>query len=225
MRFDDIDRSAAVPKEYRKTKAGFLKGFQPDAKEEVPEQAKEGGHTTHLSVIDKDGNAVSLSQTLGSFFGSGLTIAGVLMNQSIVNFSGKGIVNKVGPCKQPRSSIAPTILLKNEQPFMVVGSPGAARILGTVVQLIVNVVDYGKHAAEANDAPRFLCQKNDDYLSLESRIAPSVQEGLKKKGHQLRVYGDYDLFFGGAQLILVDQQTHTFYGSADPRRGGVAIGD
>jgi gamma-glutamyltranspeptidase/glutathione hydrolase len=79
-------------------------------------------------------------------------------------------------------------------------------------------------AGAANQAPRFFCQKNDDYLHLESRISESVQEGLRKKGHTLRLYGEYDLFFGGAQLIMVDPKTGTMFGSADPRRGGVAIG-
>ncbi len=225
LRFQNIRRDAVVPAEYRKTQPGSIRGYGEDAKGDVPDQAKEGGHTTHLSVMDKQGNAVSLTQTLGSFFGSGVTIAGVMMNQSMVNFSRRGVVNKVEPNKQPRSSISPTILLGDGKPFMVVGSPGATRILSTVVELILNVVDYGKSAEEANDAPRFLCQKNDDFLSLESRIAPSVQEGLRAKGHTLKVYGDYDLFFGGAQLIVVDQRTRTYHGSADPRRGGVAGGE
>jgi gamma-glutamyltranspeptidase/glutathione hydrolase len=183
-----------------------------------------GGHTTHLGVMDKDGNVVSLTQTLGTFFGSGVTTAGVLMNNAMSNFSTTTAVNGIQPGKQPRSSISPTILLKNGVPYMSVGSPGATRIIATVVQLIVNVVDYGMSAQDANSAPRFLCQKADDYLHLESRIAPAVQEALKQKGHTLRVYGDFDLFFGGAQLILFDPSTGTFSGSADPRRGGVAVG-
>jgi gamma-glutamyltranspeptidase len=185
----------------------------------------EGGHTTHLSVVDKYGNAVSLTQTLGTFFGSGLSTAGVILNCSMSNFSATTAVNSVKPNKQPRSSIAPTIVLKDGMPYLTVGSPGATRIIATVIELIVNVLDFGMSVDEANNAPRFLCQKNDDYLSLESRISETVQEGLKKKGHRLKLYGDLDLFFGGAQMILYDRQTGTYYGSADPRRGGAAIGD
>jgi len=191
----------------------------------VDMDAGEGGHTTHLSVMDKDGNAVSLTQTLGTFFGSGFTTEGVVMNCGMANFSITTAANSVKPNKQPRSSISPTIILKNGKPYLTVGSPGATRIVSTVIELIVNVIDFKMPVDEANKAPRFLCQKNDDFLSLESRISPEVQEGLKKKGHQLKLFGEYDLFFGGAQMILYDQDTQTFYGSADPRRGGVAIGD
>lgn len=188
------------------------------------EKQAEGGHTTHLSVMDRDGNVVTMTQTLGTFFGSGLTVEGVLLNCGMANFSTTLSINNIGPNRQPRSSIAPTILMKNGKPFLSVGSPGAARIEATIVELIVNIVDYGMDAGAANQAPRFFCQKNDEYLHLESRISESVQEGLRKKGHTLRVYGEYDLFFGGAQLIMFDQNTGIMYGSADLRRGGVAIG-
>jgi gamma-glutamyltranspeptidase len=187
--------------------------------------SQEGGHTTHLSVIDKFGNAVSLTQTLGTFFGSGLSTAGVIMNCGMSNFSITTAVNSVKANKQPRSSIAPTIVLKDGVPYLTVGSPGASRIVATVIELLVNVLDFGMTVEDANNAPRFLCQKNDDYLSLESRINQDVQDGLKQKGHRLKLYGDLDLFFGGAQMILYNHETGTFYGSADPRRGGVAIGD
>ncbi|MBP9211910.1 MAG: gamma-glutamyltransferase family protein [Bacteroidetes bacterium] len=183
------------------------------------------GHTTHLSVADKYGNIVSLTQTLGTFFGSGLTVAGVMMNGSLSNFSTTSSVNSIEPNKRPRSSISPTIILKDGRPFMSVGSPGASRITATVVQLIVNAIDFGMDAGENNKAPRFFCQKFDDYLHFESRFSEEVKEGLKKKGHSTREHGDFDLFFGGAQIIMFDQTTGLFYGSADPRRGGAAIGD
>jgi gamma-glutamyltranspeptidase / glutathione hydrolase len=193
-------------------------------RKEMPDPP-EGGHTTHLAVMDKDGNTVSLTQTLGTFFGSGLYSAGVMLNCGMANFSTTTAVNAVKPDKQPRSSIAPTIILKDGQPVIAVGSPGAARIIATVVELIVNMIDYGMPVDEANNAPRFLCLKSDDYLSLESRIDKTVQDGLEKRGHRLKVFGEMDLFFGGAQIIMYDPVTKTYYGSADPRRGGVAIGD
>jgi gamma-glutamyltranspeptidase / glutathione hydrolase len=182
-----------------------------------------GGHTTQISVMDRDGNVVSLTQTLGLFFGSGVTAAGVLLNNGMSNFASAAHVNTVQPNKQPRSSIAPSLLLKNDKPFMVVGSPGAARIPATVTTLIVNAVDYGLDAEKTDSAPRFLCQKSDQYLSLESRFSSEAQEGMKKKGHQLQLYGEFDLFFGGAQIILVDS-AGTLHGCADPRRGGAAMG-
>jgi gamma-glutamyltranspeptidase/glutathione hydrolase len=183
-----------------------------------------GGHTTHLCVVDSAGNAVSLTQTLGTFFGSGVTAAGVLLNNARSNFSVTTSRNAAGPGKRPRSSISPTILLKDGRVFLVVGSPGATRIIATVFQIIVNVVDYELSALEANRAPRFLCMKLDDYLHLESRIDPAVRAELERRGHSLRLYGDFDLFFGGAQIIMADPLTGTLTGSADPRRGGVAAG-
>jgi len=185
----------------------------------------EGGHTTHLCVIDREGNAVSLTQTLGNFFGSGFTAAGVLFNNSMSNFSSTSKINSIQPGKQPRSSISPTIILKDDKPVMVVGSPGAGRIIATVVQLIVNVVDFHMNAEDANNAPRFFCQKFDDYLHLESRIPEDIRSKLERMGHHLKIYGDFDLFFGGAQMILVDPETGDYHGSADPRRGGTAMGD
>ncbi len=235
-RYLDINRDAADPSDYRTTRTGdptpfnavpantCTTGIAVPLEREYEQGHEGGGHTTHLGVMDRDGNVVSLTQTLGTFFGSGVTVAGVLLNNGMSNFSTTAAVNAVQPGKRPRSSISPTILLKNGEPYMSVGSPGATRIIATVVELIVNVVDYRMSAREANSAPRFLCQKADDYLHLESRISPAVQQALTQKGHTLRVYGDYDLFFGGAQLILFDPLTGTFSGSADPRRGGVAIG-
>lgn len=193
--------------------------------DDEPDDEKEydGGHTTHLSVIDKNGNMVALTQTLGTFFGAGITIEGVLMNCGMSNFSTSAAVNMVKPDMRPRSSISPTVVLKDNKPFMVVGSPGAGRIPCAVAEILVNVIDFGMNAYEANSAPRFYCQKFDDYLYLEGGIDPAVAEELERMGHTLRKYEGLDLFFGGAQLILVDPATGLYYGSADPRRGGRAV--
>jgi gamma-glutamyltranspeptidase/glutathione hydrolase len=245
-RFDDISMTAVNPPEYRRTSIGSPLKFEVEevkpsgvdtmklgvkadslarTKTPVREAPLEpaGGHTTQISVMDRDGNIVSLTQTLGTFFGSGITASGVLLNNGMSNFASTARVNIVQPNKQPRSSIAPSILLKGGKPFMVVGSPGAARIPATIVTLVVNAVDFGLDAEKTNSAPRFLCQRSDPYLSLEARFTTDAQEGMKKKGHQLQLYGDFDLFFGGAQIILIDS-SGTMYGSADPRRGGTAMG-
>jgi len=182
------------------------------------------GSTTHLSVIDKDGNCVALTQTLGTFFGSGITAKGVLLNCGMSNYSKTSLPNLVRPNSRPRSSIAPTIVLKDNSPFLVVGSPGASRIICTVTEAIVNVIDFGMDASQANLAPRFHCEKFSDYLYVEGGIAEDVQKKLKEMGHPIRAYAGIDLFFGGVQMIMVDQATGRYYGSADPRRGGRAIG-
>lgn len=141
------------------------------------------------------------------------------------NYSQNIKINIAEANKQPRSSISPTIILKDDKPFLVLGSPGATRIIATVVQLIINMIDFDMDVEQANQAPRMFCQKFDDYLHLEGRFSKEVQEGLERKGHQLRVYGDYDLYFGGAQIVGMNPVTGEFFGSADLRRGGSAMGD
>jgi len=188
-------------------------------------EPEEAAHTTHLSVVDAAGNAVSLTQTLGTFFGSTQTVAGVLMNCSMTNFSATGKVNNAEPGKRPRSSISPTIVLKNGLPFLVVGTPGASRITSTVVELLVNLIDFDMDAAAANSAPRFYCSKYEDFLHLEGGIVEPVRDKLEKMGHHLRVHDGIDLFFGGANIIRIDPETGAVCGAADPRRSGTAGGD
>jgi gamma-glutamyltranspeptidase/glutathione hydrolase len=224
-RFAEIDMAKVVPADYRKTPAGDPTKFVPArGTAGHSDDPMTAGHTTQISIIDAAGNVVSLTQTLGTFFGSGVTAAGVLYNNGVNNFAVIDRRNRLEPGKQPRSSISPSVLVKDGRPFIVLGSPGANRIISTVVTLIVNVVDYGLTAEQANASPRFLCQKADPVLSLESRFSDDVMEGMKKKGHTLKLYGDFDLFFGGSQIILVDPVTKMYHGSADPRRGGTAMG-
>lgn len=234
-RFLDINMERATPPKYRDTKPGkpaiyeqksegrLLREIQSASEAFV--EADGGGHTTHLVVVDKHGNMVSLTQTLGTFFGSGMTSAGVLMNNARANFARTVQVNAAKAGKQPRSSISPTILVKEGVPVLAIGSPGSARIVSTVVQLVTNVVDFGMDAAQANDAPRFFCQKFEDYLYLENRYGEEIRKGLEAKGHVLEIYGDYDLFFGGAQMILFDRDKKIYQASADPRRGGAAAAE
>lgn len=197
---------------------------EEDNTKKVKKETEYDGHTTHLCVVDKDGNMVSLTQTLGTFFGSGFVSRGVLFNSGMSNFSETTKINVAESGKQPRSSISPTIIMKDGKPFAVLGTPGATRIIATVTQLIVNLIDFNMTAEEANKAPRLFCQKFDDYLHLENRFTSETIDGLKAKGHNVKVYGDFDLFFGGAQIITYDPVTGIYQGSADSRRGGSAIG-
>jgi gamma-glutamyltranspeptidase len=191
----------------------------------LAEASGEGGHTTHLSIADKAGNMVALTQTLGNFFGSGLSSAGVLFNNGLVNFSAVSEKNRIQPGKRPRSSISPTIILdKDDKPYIALGSPGAGRIIPTVTQIILNLLEYKMNITDANNAPRMYSQKFDEKLYLEGRVPVEVREALAKKGHQIQVYDDFDLYFGGAQIVEYDSQTGRFYGSADKRRGGSAGG-
>ncbi|MFH2036770.1 MAG: gamma-glutamyltransferase family protein [Candidatus Zixiibacteriota bacterium] len=221
---EDLFDSWGSKKDTKKVKKNIKESKSSDTTDSWIVEEEFDGHTTHLSIIDKDGNAVALTQTLGTFFGSGITSAGVLLNCGMANFSMTSAPNIPRPNMQPRSSISPTIILKDGQPRFIVGSPGASRIISTVVEIIVNIIDFKMNAFEANRAPRFYCQKFEDYLHIEQGISLDVQNKLKKMGHNLRVYEGLDLFFGGAQLILIDPETGVYYGSADVRRGGIAIG-
>jgi len=225
-RYNIINPDKLDPPTYRETIAGDPFGFNKSGMDvSVPDLEMQGGHTTHLSVVDKDGNAVALTQTLGLFFGSAQAISGVLFNCSMTNYSySSKTANILDNGKQCRSSITPTILLKDRNPFLVIGSPGAGRIIGTLFELIINVIDFDMDVAKANLAPRFYCIKHDDFLHMESGIKPEVRTELEKMGHTIKVYEGIDLFFGGAQMIYVDPETGIYYGSADRRRGGIAKG-
>ena len=225
-RIKSINLSKLDPPRYRDAQYGNPGAFDRSLKKvPVNEMEPAEGHTTHLSIIDKDGNAVALTQTLGLFFGSGQTISGVLFNNAMTNFSyNVENVNYLQNSKRCRTSITPTIILKNETPFLILGSPGASRITTTLIELIINIIDFGMNVNEANLAPRFYCQKFEDYLHVESGIKPEVRSELESMGHAIKVYNGIDLFFGGAQIIYVDPFTGEYSGSADKRRGGIAIG-
>lgn len=218
------DTMAAKPARWRRAGNQGAGRDSMDSRDDVPGTLEEA-HTTHLSIVDAEGNAVSLTQTLGTFFGSTQSVAGVLMNCGMTNFSATGKVNSVEPEKRPRSSISPTIVLKNGAPFLVVGTPGASRITSTMVELLVNLIDFDMDAAAANSAPRFYCSKYEDFLHLEGGIGEPVREKLVKMGHSLRVHDGIDLYFGGAHIIRIDPESGAVCGAADPRRSGTAGGD
>jgi len=182
------------------------------------------GSTTHLSIIDKDGNAVSLTQTLSYYWGSGISTGGFLLNNGMTSFSGGDGVNAIEPNKQPRSTISPTFIFHGEDLYLVIGTPGGGRIPGTMVQVITNILDYGIDPVEANMIPRFYSRDNNIQLKVESRFSEAVLEKLVKRGHKVEILAEVDSYFGGVHLIMIDPVTGTLTGSADPRRSGVVAG-
>ncbi len=131
----------------------------------------ESGSTTHISVMDKDGNMVAITKTINHFFGSGVSVAGrgFILNNIMSSFSATpGKINSVAPYKRPLSSMAPTFVLKDGEPIMTLGSPGSTRIIPTVAQIISNVIDHGMDVQEAINAPRMY--DNNGKLELEDRI-------------------------------------------------------
>ena len=193
----------------------------------IPDSSPDDGQgcTTHYSVIDRWGNIVSATQTIGLFWGSGMTLdgTGLLLNGEMNDFSeGRGHINAVAPGKIPRSHMCPTLVLKDDRPFMILGSPASHRIPSAVLQTLSNVIDHGMDLAAAVAAPRAHWQ--DGILHLEAGIEPQVAAQLEQKGHTVKRYAAKDRYFGGVHAIRIDPQSGTLSGAADPRRDGQAIG-
>ena len=185
----------------------------------------ESENTSHLSVVDGRGNAVALTQSINSFFGSGIVVpgTGILLNNHMADFDEQpGGTNAAGPGRRPASSIAPTLVFMDGQPYLVLGSPGALRIISALAQIIVNIVDFGMGMDEAIEAPRI--HASGRTLSVEGRIAEDVIETLRSWGHTIRTYPDFDAYFGGAQGIRIDPKSRKLHGGADSRRDGIAVG-
>jgi gamma-glutamyltranspeptidase/glutathione hydrolase len=185
----------------------------------------EPSSTTALSVVDGQGNMVALTQTISDFFGAKVAIegTGILLNNEMKNFSSRG-PNAMAPGKRMRTTIAPTIVLRQGRPFATIGTPGGARIISTMTLLLSNLIDYRMGIQEAIEAPRFYARDTDKDLSIEARVPEATAKALADLGYSVKKLGDYDLFFGGAQGIVVDPRTGRRTGGADPRRDGAVVG-
>ncbi len=187
-------------------------------------------NTTHLCVIDREGNIVSLTQSINDFFGSGIVPegCGFLLNNEMADFSLEpDSVNAPGPDKRPVSSMAPLILFYKDRPFLVLGSPGGTRIFTSLTQIIINIVEFGMSLDEAIEAPRFFSYSSAGMaksLFIESRIPEQTRRALEKLGHTIEVRDAFDKYFGGAQGILIDRNKNIILGGADSRRDGSGEG-
>ncbi|HIB8258840.1 TPA: gamma-glutamyltransferase [Escherichia coli] len=183
----------------------------------------ESNQTTHYSVVDKDGNAVTY--TLNTTFGTGIVAgeSGILLNNQMDDFSAKpgvpnvyglvgGDANAVGPNKRPLSSMSPTIVVKDGKTWLVTGSPGGSRIITTVLQMVVNSIDYGMNVAEATNAPRFHHQWLPDELRVEKGFSPDTLKLLEAKGQKVALKEA----MGSTQSIMVGPDGE-LYGASDPR--------
>ena len=198
-------------------------------------QGNESEETTHYSVVDKWGNAVSVTTTVNGWYGSGITVdgAGFLLNNEMDDFSIKpGYPNKYGlvgswansiqPNKRMLSSMTPTIVEdKDGELFLVVGSPGGSTIITTVAQIISNIIDYNMPLKDAVESPRYHHQWLPDKIFLENKMFGSdVQKKLIDLGHNI----DFKRSIGEANCIMYDKQNKIFFGVSDSRRNGEAIG-
>ena len=185
----------------------------------------ESNQTTHFSVVDKQGNAVAVTYTLNTNFGSGIVAgsSGILLNNEMDDFSARpgtpnvyglvgGEANAVQPGKRPLSSMSPTIVAKDGKTWLVTGSPGGSRIITTVLQMVVNSIDFGMNVAEATNAPRFHHQWLPDQLRVEKGFSPDTLKLLRAKGQNVEVLPA----MGSTQSIMLGPDG-TLYGASDPR--------
>ena len=195
---------------------------------------KESNETTHYSVIDADGNAVSVTTTLNGGYGSKVTAGslGFLMNNEMDDFTSKvgvpnaygliqGKANAISPNKRPLSAMTPTIVVKDGKAWLLLGSPGGPTIITTVANILIGVVDFGLDIQQAVNAPRFHHQWVPDMIALErDRFSPDVVNLLKARGHEVR-FG----LGGDGECIQVDLKTGTRLGASDGRNeSGKAVG-
>ena len=228
--FWEVPVSMLVSKEYaferiqnismeKATKSSVVKAGDP--------LAYESRETTHYSVIDKNGNAVSVTTTLNTGFGCGVLVegAGFFLNNEMDDFSAKpgtpnifGLIgneaNAIQPYKRPLSSMTPTIVLKNGEPFLIIGTPGGSTIITTVLQIILNVTIHGMDIQEAVSVPRVHSQWLPDAIIVEQRsLSKDVEQNLINRGHTIRPYRWSTI--GQANGIMIGEKG--FYGGADPR--------
>lgn len=226
--FVKVPLKGLTDKEYAKELYKKIDMVKPAETVEAGDPWKyESGSTTSFSVMDKHGNMVTVTKSINYFFGSGVTVpgTGIIMNNHMDDFVLKpGSVNSIEPGKRPLSSMSPTLVLDPQgRPFMTLGSPGATRIITTVAQAISNVIDHGMDIQQAILAPRIFSMQSGT-VKLEGRASINAYEGLKAKGHQIELKLDYDPYFGGVHAVLMDYNTKTLHGGADPRRDGQAAG-
>jgi gamma-glutamyltranspeptidase/glutathione hydrolase len=192
----------------------------------------ESSETTHFSIADKEGNMVASTQTINGWFGSGLMAqgTGIILNNEMDDFAQKvgaqnlfgavgGDNNLVQPKKRPLSSMSPTIITKNDKPFMALGSPSGTRIITCVAQTILNAVEFEMPLFEAVAATRIHQQWQPDVLKVEAPyLSKDVEEALKEKGHQV-VHEKL-----GCSIQAIKKQGKKWVGASDPRGEGLAIG-
>ncbi len=205
---------------------------------------QESPHTTHFSIVDRWGNVVSYTSTIEYTWGSGITVPGYgfLLNNELTDFNfvpsldvatGNPGANDIAPAKRPRSSMAPTLLLKDGKPVAAFGSPGGATIINSVLNVTLNLIDHGMTLQQAIDAPRLSathaagqvnCEGGAPYM--QPRFSVATQDALRKLGHIGLGEPGTDgcqQTIGSVQAVGIDLATSSHHGAADPRREGTVI--
>jgi gamma-glutamyltranspeptidase/glutathione hydrolase len=238
---ETIDPAHATPSKDLKRPAIFSELEQYAAGHPPVMASHESNHTTHYSVMDADGNAVAVTTTINDWFGSRVTADGLgfLMNDEMDDFSSKpgvpnadGLIqsstNAIGPGKRPLSSMTPTIVARDGKTVMVLGSPGSSKIITTVANVLMGVVDYGMNIQEAVNAPRFHHQWMPDVVNVERWFSPDTIGVLQRMGYNVEAGLHYGTnvapYWSDAECIAVDVKTGERLGASDGRNGGKAVG-
>ena len=235
--FVKADISRLISADYAaKLRAGIAAdAATPSASLGIPGAEHEGQNTTHFSIVDAAGNAVSLTYTLNDWFGARVTApgTGILLNDEMDDFSSKpgvpnmfglveGANNAIAPGKRPLSSMSPTIVTKDGKLFMVVGTPGGSHIPTGVLQVMINVIDHGMSITEAVDAPRIHAQWLPDVIYYEpNALSADTMAALMARGHKLEVM-DYQnqiaaILVGSPAIGKPPRGKDRLYGAIDPR--------
>jgi len=242
--FYPVPEEQLISKEYAKT---IFDRIEKEKNKAVPSSEiksletatlYESTETTHYSVYDSYGNAVSTTTTINSAFGSGIVVegAGLLLNNEMDDFSGKpGVMNQFGllgteansiqPEKRMLSSMTPTIILKDNKPYIIIGSPGGSQIITTMLQVVLNRIDFDMNIREAVEAPRIHHQWLPDTLIYEQiALTEEVKKELIEMDYALAEDSADLRIIGIAEGIMIDWKNKIIYGASDPRSGGLAVG-
>lgn len=222
----DVPIGGILSKERAKALAAQIDPGKAANYEQISPWQYEHEDTTHFSVADANGNMVSVTQTVNGLFGAKIIPDGYgfVLNNEMDDFSADPeSPNAIAPNKVPLSSMSPTIVLKEDgTPFMVLGSPGATKIITTVTQIISNVVDFDMGMQEAIDAPR-LYNNATSAIQYESRFSEDTMKKLEELGNELEMSDEYNRSFGSVNAVMYSEDG-TLLGGADPRRDGKALG-
>ena len=238
---ESIDADRASASKELKRPAIFSELEQYAASHPQPVTNHESQHTTHYSVVDAEGNAVAVTTTINDWFGSRVTAEGLgfLLNDEMDDFSAKpgvpnadgliqGAANAIGPGKRPLSSMTPTIVVRDGKTFLVLGSPGSSKIITTVANVLMGVIDYGMNIQEAVNAPRYHNQWLPDTLNVEQWFSPDTVQALQKMGYNVQIGlhngKDVSPYWSDAECIAVDPKTGERLGASDGRNNGKAVG-
>ena len=217
----------------RQARIASAHATEPSQIEAISAAKNEGSDTTHFNVVDEEGNVVAVTYTLNDGYGSGVTVpgAGFLLNDEMDDFTTKlgatnnyglvqGPANLIEPWKRPLSSMTPTIILKDGKPFLVLGAPGGSRIITTVLQVMLNVIDFHMNIQDAIDFPRVHAQWNTTRLEVERGVSPDTIAALRQMDYEIRP-GNPPII---ARVEAILMSTGWLQGAHDTRGTGKAVG-